>query len=119
MEVSKEDQQNINNFSKLNLQYHEYLREINQKKETLTQVEEAITEMDLADEDEKIKMKFGDCFFSLGVEESKELCEKHQQDLKKDINGVAEILEETKKKMGKLKATLYAKFGNSINLEED
>ncbi len=28
-------------------------------------------------------------------------------------------LEETDKKMKKLKAVLYAKFGNSINLEED
>lgn len=95
------------------------MKELQQKKELLIQVEDGITEMDLCNEDEKMKVKFGDCFFSLSVEESKELCEKSQEELKKEIIILGEFLEENKKKMGKLKATLYAKFGNSINLEED
>ena len=78
-----------------------------------------MTELDLCDDDEKVKMRFGDCFFSLSVDESKELCDDNIKELKKDINLLAEGLEESKKRMGKLKATLYAKFGNSINLEED
>ena len=101
------------------MQYHEKIREISQKKESLTQVDEAIMELDLCDDSEKVKFRFGDCFFSLSVDESKELCEQNQKDLVKDIEGIAEGLEESKKRMGKLKATLYAKFGNSINLEED
>jgi len=101
------------------LQYHEKIREMNHKKEQLTQVDDALTELDLCDDDEKVKMRFGDCFFSLSVDESKELCEENLKDLKKDINLLGDGLEESKKRMGKLKATLYAKFGNSINLEED
>ena len=101
------------------MQYHERIRDINQKKEALTQVDDALVELDLADEDEKIKMRFGDCFFSLSSTETKEICEENKKELKTDINKLAEGLEDTKKRMGKLKATLYAKFGNSINLEED
>lgn len=101
------------------MQFHDRVREMNQKKEQLTQLDDAMTELDLCDDDEKVKMKFGDCFFSLSVDETRELCEKNQKDLKIEINKLAESLEENKKRMGKLKATLYAKFGTSINLEED
>jgi len=76
-------------------------------------------ELDLCDDDEKVKMRFGDCFFSLSTDETKELCGENLKELKGDINKLADGLEESKKRMGKLKATLYAKFGNSINLEED
>lgn len=101
------------------MQYHEKTKERYQKKEVFTQVEDALTELELCDEDELIKVKFGDCFFGLSLDDSKEYCEKNKEDLKKEIKMYDETLAETQKRMQKLKATLYAKFGNSINLEED
>ncbi len=85
----------------------------------MTQIDDALTELDLADEDEKIKVKFGDCFFSFDIEETKEYCEKNKIELTKELKANDEILADTTKRMGKLKANLYAKFGNSINLEDD
>lgn len=95
------------------------MKEQGAKKEQMIQIDDALTELDLADEDEKIKVKFGDCFFSFDVENTREYCEKNKKDLVKEMKINDEILADTTKRMSRLKATLYAKFGNSINLEED
>ena len=45
--------------------------------------------------------------------------ERNQDNLKKELKQAESSVQECSKKMGKLKASLYAKFGNNINLEED
>ena len=44
--------------------------------------------------------------------------EKEREALKRQQKTVKDEIDESSKKMKKLKATLYSKFGNSINLEE-
>ena len=44
--------------------------------------------------------------------------ESDQNKLKAEMKEMVEALEDTIKRMNKLKATLYGKFGNSINLDE-
>ncbi len=55
IEVSKEDQQNINNFSKLNTLFHEKEKELREKKEMLEQLGDALTELELTDDDQKVR----------------------------------------------------------------
>ena len=64
-------------------------------------------------------IRFGECFFGLKAEDSREYVEKSQETHKKELEALQEKIQEIQKKMGKLKASLYAKFGNSINLEEE
>ena len=49
--MSKDDQQNINNFSKLNTLFHEKEKELREKKEMIEQLGDALTELELMDDD--------------------------------------------------------------------
>ena len=78
-----------------------------------------MTELDLCDDEEKVQVKYGDCFFHLKVEKAKEYVEEQQAIVKKESNAISTVMADQEKKMQKLKAVLYTKFGNQINLEED
>ncbi|KRX09937.1 Prefoldin [Pseudocohnilembus persalinus] len=119
LDFSKEDQNNINNFSKLNMNRRDKEKQIAQKKELIDQLDDALTELDLFDDDEPVKVKFGDCFFGIVPEQARENTEKNIEFEKNLVDDLNDNLEETQKKIKKLKAVLYTKFGNTIQLEED
>ena len=125
-EVTWEDQQSINAFSKLNMKLsdvEEHFATCEQRVETL---EDALNELEMyelnAEEDEDgneavVDYRMGDCFVALPittgkerlvaeVEEARLMCEKQQT-----------LMDTISKEMDALKTRLYAKFGNSINLE--
>eukprot|EP01017_Pseudomicrothorax_dubius_P033674 TRINITY_DN452_c0_g1_i1.p1 TRINITY_DN452_c0_g1~~TRINITY_DN452_c0_g1_i1.p1 ORF type:complete len:139 (+),score=43.49 TRINITY_DN452_c0_g1_i1:95-511(+) len=120
VEITKDDQANINAFSKMNLRYHTISRELQTLQENIKNLEDALTEMELMDDTDVVRTKYGEtCLVSLDLEQAKAGLEKILAQNKKDIAAFQTEVDEVKKKMNKLKATLYTKFGNSINLEEE
>ncbi|EGR33146.1 prefoldin subunit, putative [Ichthyophthirius multifiliis] len=87
--------------------------------ETLQQLDDANTELELCDDEEIIQVQYGDCFFHIKTNQAKEYVEQQQQKIKVQADKQSNVMNDQDKKMKKLKAVLYAKFGNQINLEED
>lgn len=65
------------------------------------------------------RLKFGECFFRADADTCREYLDNSTKELKAQADQLETQLDETKKKMNKLKSVLYSKFGNNINLEED
>lgn len=96
-------------------------------------LEEVSTELELADEDDKVpyvqsilfpfhhtnnfRYKIGDTFFNLPVPEVQELLSTSVERIDGEVSTVEEKLTELREEMQELKAALYGRFGKSINLE--
>ncbi|KAH7889084.1 Prefoldin subunit-domain-containing protein [Phlebopus sp. FC_14] len=117
-EVTWEDQQRINTFSKLNTR----LRGIEDKLEELRQEKEALgdlsMELELMDDDQTILYKIGESFLHLTQPRALKRLEKDQADISVQLDSLSAVAEECEKGMKELKITLYAKFGRAINLDE-
>ncbi|KAH0828144.1 Prefoldin subunit 4 [Lanmaoa asiatica] len=117
-EVTWEDQQRINTFSKLNTR----LRGIEDRLETLKQEKEALddlaTELELTDEDQIVLYKIGESFHHLLQPRAVKRLERDQADITTQLSDLSTTAEECEKGMKELKVVLYAKFGRAINLDE-
>ncbi|KAJ7594521.1 Prefoldin subunit 4 [Mycena floridula] len=117
-EVTWEDQQRINTFSKLNTR----IRNIEEKLQALRQEKEALDdlsqELELADEDEPVLYKIGEAFIHMPHPEAMERLENDQAEIDAEVSKLAGSAEECEKEMKDLKVVLYAKFGRAINLDE-
>ena len=80
-------------------------------------LEEVSTELELADEDEKIPYKIGDTFISLPLPEVQELLAASTSKIEESVSAVEDRLGAIREEMESLKIDLYARFGKSINLE--
>lgn len=80
-------------------------------------LEEISTELELADEDEKIPYKVGDTFISLPLPEVQELLATSTSRIEESVSAVEDRLGTIREEMESLKVDLYARFGKSINLE--
>ncbi|CAK60618.1 unnamed protein product (macronuclear) [Paramecium tetraurelia] len=118
IEVDRQDQQKINTFSRLNMQYHELIRLNQARKDELTRLSDGKDEMELMDDDEKIPFKFGDSFIRVSVDKARTLIDEQVANVKKQFEEDTKKIEETHKQMNNLKAKLYAKFGSQINLDD-
>ncbi|EIW83451.1 Prefoldin subunit 4 [Coniophora puteana RWD-64-598 SS2] len=118
VEVTWEDQQRINQFSKVNNR----LRMIEEKVEELKQEKEALddlsTELELTDEDQIVLYKIGEAFLHLRQPKALKRLEQDQDSLNKEFEKLSSSAEACEKEMKELKVVLYAKFGRSINLDE-
>ncbi|KAF8070081.1 Prefoldin subunit-domain-containing protein [Lyophyllum atratum] len=117
-EVTWEDQQRINSFSKLNTRMRnleEKLEELKQEKEAL---DDLTTELELADEDEPVLYKVGETFLHMPLPRALKRLEKDQSEVDERISSLSESTAECERKMKELKVTLYAKFGRAINLDD-
>jgi len=117
-EVTWEDQQRINSFSKLNTRMRntvEKLQELKQEKEAL---EDLATELELADEDEPVLYKVGETFLHMPLPRALKRLEKDQADIGTQVSSLSSTVEQCEKEMSQLKVTLYAKFGSAINLDD-
>ncbi|KAL7597746.1 probable prefoldin subunit 4 [Lactuca sativa] len=117
-EVTWEDQQNINKFGRLNNRYHELDDEIRIAMEANENFEDASNELILTDE-EVVRFQIGEVFahvprdeVEIRIEQMKETTTKHLEKLKDEKESIVA-------QMADLKKILYAKFKESINLEED
>ncbi|KAH7237555.1 Prefoldin subunit-domain-containing protein [Fusarium redolens] len=117
VEVRREDQDKINRFSRLHQREIVLEEELNTKTKEKEELDDLSTELELADEDEKIQYKIGDAFFHVSVEQAQEMLEEATEKLEEESTSLEEKLSSIREEMTKLKVELYARFGKQINLE--
>lgn len=116
-EVTKEDQDKINDFSRLHNRSKALQEELEGKKKEKEDLEEITTELELADEDEPVQYKIGDTFYALKLEVAQKLLEDSSKETDDDVTKIEDELSSMNESMDSLKAHLYARFGRGINLE--
>ncbi|KAH7054994.1 Prefoldin beta-like protein [Linnemannia elongata] len=119
IQVSWQDQENINTFSKYNAKLQDLEEAYESKKTEKEYLDDLAMELELADEDEPVKYRIGEAFVSLSLEAAQERISKSQEELDQEIEGLKAQMDEAVEKMDGLKKVLYARFGNAINLEKD
>ncbi|CAA7399160.1 unnamed protein product [Spirodela intermedia] len=118
MEVTWEDQLNINKFSRLNNRFHELQEEIKIAKEKNENLEDASNELILTDED-IVRFQIGEVFAHMPKEDVEDRLENMKEDATKQLERLEVEKESVVAQMAGLKKILYGKFKDSINLEED
>ncbi|KAG0368553.1 hypothetical protein BGX24_002775 [Mortierella sp. AD032] len=119
IQVSWQDQENINTFSKYNAKLQDLEEAYESKKTEKEYLDDLAMELELADEDEPVRYRIGEAFVSLSLEAAQERISKSQDELDQEIEGLKTQMDEAVEKMEELKKVLYARFGNAINLEKD
>ena len=117
IDIKFEDQQRINNFSKMHQKYKELALELSKLDENQKKLEDCLEELELTDEDQ-IDFQFADCFIMTSTDKAKEITEARINEIKVAIDQKSALRNEIKRSVDKLKGELYAKFGTNINLEE-
>ncbi|KAI9501984.1 Prefoldin subunit 4 [Coemansia spiralis] len=117
VEVTWEDQQRINTFSKLNTRLESLEDEYKKQKTEKEYLDDLAMEIELLDDEQPVPYKIGDAFVMLPLEEAQNRVEKEKdaidavvEDLDSQIAGISAEMEELKK-------ALYSRFGKAINLE--
>mmetsp|Transcript_47561 Transcript_47561/g.115824 ORF Transcript_47561/g.115824 Transcript_47561/m.115824 type:complete len:126 (-) Transcript_47561:72-449(-) len=119
-EVSSADQKDINAFSKLNAKYHELQDELKETKDILVNLQDAQNEVLMVmDDSEPIKMSVGEVFFDLSQDDATAALDERVAGHEETVTKFDAELAEVKGEMATLKGRLTAKFGKSINLEEE
>ena len=70
-------------------------------------------------EEGALKLFLGEAFIAVSDDQATQYVEKMQEEKQEELEKKQDSVEILEGKMKKLKSYLYAKFGNSINLEED
>ncbi|KAL7859401.1 hypothetical protein SRHO_G00145480 [Serrasalmus rhombeus] len=118
--VTFEDQQKINKFARNTNRMTELKDEIEAKKKSLQNLEDASDDLMMCEDDDlRIPYQIGDVFISHSQEETQEMLEAAKEALKEEIKGLESRVASIQEVLGDLKVQLYAKFGNNINLEAD
>ncbi|XP_008558973.1 probable prefoldin subunit 4 [Microplitis demolitor] len=117
--ISYEDQQKINKFAKQNAQMDDLKEELKMKQNDLKNLQDASDELSLMDDDAKIPYRIGDLFVSQDVEKTQKCLEEAKDKKLSEIKLLELKCADLKSVMTDLKAQLYAKFGNHINLEAE
>ena len=102
------------------MKFHDLKEEIKKLKEEIDNIADAQQEIDEAmGEDGALKLFLGEAFIAVGDEQATQFVEKLQEEKQEELDKKQDDLEDMESQMKNLKSYLYAKFGNSINLEED
>jgi prefoldin subunit 4 len=117
IEVRREDQVKINQFSRLNQQFQDLEEELAELKEELSTFNNAGDELMLCMDDGGIRLKIGESFFKVNEDYANEFLEDKKSQTEAELQAKADEAENIKGEMDALKAELYTKFGTSINLE--
>ncbi|XP_038223383.1 probable prefoldin subunit 4 [Zerene cesonia] len=117
--ISFEDQQKINKFARLNAKADDIKDELNIKQNDIKNLEEAVEELALADDSEKIPFLVGEVFICQSLEDTLKSLEDMKVKKQNEICELESKCEELKSQMSELKAHLYGKFGSHINLEKE
>lgn len=117
-DVNKEDQQYINEYSRIytkNKLVDAELKRINEVLESLKDADQAIEEAF----DSKIKLSIGESFVETDEDQAKVYVEKMRKNYTNEKNINMEKYNENKKRLDELKVILYSKFGKRLRLDED
>ena len=69
-------------------------------------------------DEESIRMMVGDCFIHLDKDAAEEGIAATGKESRAEVKGLESEIKEIRGELGELKATLYAKFKDTIQLEE-
>ncbi|KAL1020598.1 hypothetical protein UPYG_G00002220 [Umbra pygmaea] len=118
--VTFEDQKKINTFARNTNRMTEFRDEIEAKKKSLQNLQDASDDLMMAEDDTLlVPYQIGDVFVSHTQEETQELLEAAKEQLEHEIKNLEGKVLAIQQVLGDLKVQLYAKFGNNINLEAD
>ena len=115
--METEDQQLINRFARLNARQEELEADLKAKRGRLENASDAIDELVL--QDDHVLLHCGDVFSRMTAEEANHWCERLRLDLERSAAALETELGSVRTEMSSIKTSLYAKFGNNINLEYD
>lgn len=116
VEVRLADQEKINEFGRLNNRLLELRADIKQIKQDSEKLEDASTELMMA-EGGRIMLLIGEAFVEVSEDYANEYCEKKQGMIAKRVDEFSAEESDIVKRCEALKKELYARFGDSINLE--
>ncbi|KAJ9475041.1 Prefoldin subunit 4 [Pseudozyma hubeiensis] len=119
IEVTWEDQQSINAFSRLNSTYSDLLEDLRLRREERESLDDLSLELELADEDEAVLYKIADTFVSLPHEQAMERLESDKEHANGEIEKLQSEADRYEEEMKGLKVKLYAKFGDNIKTSSD
>ncbi|XP_025836784.1 probable prefoldin subunit 4 [Agrilus planipennis] len=85
----------------------------------LKSLEDAVEEIALLDDDEKIAYLIGEVFIYQNTEKTQNCLDDAKKDIEKEIKDLTSESVGVTELMSDLKTHLYGKFGSSINLEAD
>ena len=117
-DVNKEDQQYINEYSRIytkNKLVDAELKRINEVLESLKDADQAIEEAF----DSKIKLSIGESFVETDEDQAKVYVEKMRKKYTNEKSINMEKYNTNKKRLDELKVILYSKFGKRLRLDED
>ncbi|PHH86274.1 hypothetical protein CDD83_10476 [Cordyceps sp. RAO-2017] len=117
VQVRREDQDKINRFSRLHQRHLGLEEELQLKNKEKEELDDLSTELELADEDEKIRFKIGDAFFHVPLEQAQEMLESATTRIDLEKSELEDKMGAVHEEMTRLKVDLYARFGKQINLE--
>ncbi|CAG8714994.1 12304_t:CDS:2, partial [Racocetra persica] len=122
-EVTWEDQQKINSFSKLNVKFSDIEERHEEKQKEHEYLDDLLQELEqqelLNDECELVKYKIGDAFVSIPLEDAVQRTKKEKELISEELQKLKNEMDSLTTEMDKLKVSLYGKFGKAINLEKD
>jgi len=117
--VTREDQGMINAFSRHNVRHVEITDKLTELKKQLDNINEAKEELELQLEEGQVPVKIGEVFVHFEQDDTTPYLDQLQEKLEKQARELEAEASTVKETMSGLKGRLYAKFGNSINLESD
>ncbi|GJQ09414.1 hypothetical protein GpartN1_g1205.t1 [Galdieria partita] len=118
-EVTAEDQQRINYFSRLVTQKVDLVEERKKLKQEKEKLEDAQLELELLDEDTEVHRRIGECYVLVKQSQAVQFLNTEKESLESKLQETEDKLEKIKVEMDELKKILYGKFGSAINLEEE
>ena len=120
MQITYADQQKINRFAKYNAKVEDFKEELKYRQGELVNIEEAVDELELADDDaDAIPFLMGEVFILNSVSKTQEFLQKAKEQKINEIKEYEMKSKELLEIMSDLKASLYGKFGSHIYLEND
>lgn len=115
--VTYEDQQRINKFSKLIMRKDNVEKELAQQRQEKEYLDDVSLEIELIDEDELVAYRVGSVFLHMKQSEVVEQLEKDAEVVDGAIDALESQETELEDEIRVLKSSLYGKFGDNINLE--
>eukprot|EP00661_Eupelagonemidae_sp_cell13_P006964 gene6964-19_t len=116
MQVRLCDQENINEFGRLNNKLLELQADMKQFTMDVEKLEDGASELMMVTDD-KVMLFIGESFIECTEEYATEYCENKAEATKQRIADMKRDEDEIIRQQGILKKDLYARFGDTINLE--
>ncbi|WFD27955.1 hypothetical protein MNAN1_002963 [Malassezia nana] len=124
VEVTWEDQQRINKFSRLHAMFSDLEDEIKARRTEREDLEDLSLELEMMEGEtilwvlhvtDTYRYKMGDAYVNMTQSEAMAQLETDTQRAEQELTHLQERMDECEKGMGELKVLLYARFGSNIS----